>query len=389
MSAEPGKARETARGVAVAALVDAEGGGRANLVLPRLLAESALDERDRAFATELTYGTLRMCRACDWLIGQFARSELEPLVRAVARAGVYQLVYMRVPAYAAVSATVAECPVRARSLVNAVLRRVAALVESGPVRWPGPGTMLSYPDWVIKRLADDLGQDRALAALQQMNQAASPSVRADGYIQDPGSQAVGEFMEGLLDQGEPGTVLDLCAAPGGKTTLLAHRCRFVVGADLSPARAGLVAGNAGRLHLGNVGVVVADGTAPPFRTGRFSGVLVDAPCSGLGVLRRRPDARWRVRPEDVDRLAALQRRLLCSAAPLVRPGGVLVYSVCTLTGAETLQVDRWLAEALPEASGWAVEPPPGAPWEPLGRGALLLPQAAGTDGMYVLALRRH
>ena len=112
---------------------------------------------------------------------------------------------------------------------------------------------------------------------------------------------------------------------------------------------------------------------------------VDAPCSGLGVLRRRPDARWRIQPDDVERLAALQRDLLDGAAALVRPGGMLVYSVCTLTLDETEGIDRWLGSAHPEL---VAQPPPGAPWEPLGRGARLLPQAAGTDGMYVIGLHR-
>lgn len=377
--------RVTARGVAITALVAAEDGERANLVVPRLLSATHLDERDRGFATELAYGTLRMCRACDWLVGQFARGELEPVVRAAARAGVYQLVFMRVPAYAAVSATVSEAPPRARSLLNAVLRRVAGLVEAGPVAWPDLGTRLSYPDWVIRRIAEDLGTERAMGALEQMNRAASPSVRADGYTQDPGSQAVAEHMADLVRE-QPGPVLDLCAAPGGKATLLARSSPLVVGADLAPARARLVANNAERLGLGNLPVVVADGTVPPFRAASFAGVLVDAPCSGLGVLRRRPDARWRVRPDDVSRLGALQRRLLASAARLVAPGGVLVYSVCTFTRAETLDVDSWLAGELRD--GWEVLPAPGPLWEPHGRGALLLPQSAGTDGMYLLALRR-
>ncbi len=376
----------TARGVAISALVAAENGERANLVVPQLLTRSGLDERDKAFATELAYGTLRMCRACDWLVGQFVHSPLEPQVRAAARAGAYQLAFMRVPAYAAVSATVGEAPRRARPLLNAVLRRVATLVEAGPVAWPDLGTRLSYPDWVIRRLGEDIGPERAVAALQQMNQAASPSVRADGYVQDPGSQAVAEYVAALA-QGRPGPVLDLCAAPGGKATLVAHSAPFVVGADLAASRANLVTGNAQRLGLDNLAVVVADGTAPPFRPDSFTAVLVDAPCTGLGVLRRRPDARWRVRPEDTDRLASLQRRLLGGAAPLVAPGGALVYSVCTLTRAETVDVDDWLAHEL--GPGWGeVVAPPGPPWEPLGRGALLLPQTAGTDGMYLLALRR-
>ncbi|HXW82154.1 MAG TPA: transcription antitermination factor NusB, partial [Acidimicrobiales bacterium] len=192
----------TARGLAITALVAAENGERANLVVPALLSRSGLDERDRGFATELAYGALRMCRACDWLVGQFARGPLEPVVRAAARAGAYQLVFMRVPPYAAVSATVAEAPQRARPLLNAVLRRVAGLVQDGPPRWPDLGTRLSYPDWVIMRLGQDLGADRAMAALEQMNVAATPSVRPDGYVQDPGSQAVAEHMAGLL-QGIP------------------------------------------------------------------------------------------------------------------------------------------------------------------------------------------
>ena len=113
-------------------------------------------------------------------------------------------------------------------------------------------------------------------------------------------------------------------------------------------------------------------------------MLVDAPCSGLGVLRRRPDARWRVKPADVARLAVLQRDLLAAALPLVRPGGVLVYSVCTLTGEETRGIDGWLARTAPDA---IPVPPPGSPWQPVGRGALLLPQTEGTDGMYLLTLR--
>ncbi|HYA45516.1 MAG TPA: transcription antitermination factor NusB, partial [Acidimicrobiales bacterium] len=283
--------RLSARGLAIAALAAAEEGARANLELPALLASSDLDQRDRAFSTELTYGTLRMLRACDWLIGQFAGRKLEPAVRAAARAGVYQLVFMRVPAYAAVSATVAEGPRRAQPLLNAVLRRVAALVDAGPVAWPDQATELSYPDWVIGRLVQDLGHDRAIAALRQMNSPASAHLRPDGYVQDPASQMVGEHMVALLEGRPPGPVLDVCAAPGGKATLLAQAGRLVAAADIAPERVATVAANAARLGVGNVTVLVADATAAPFRLASAAGVLVDAPCSGLGVLRRRPDAR--------------------------------------------------------------------------------------------------
>lgn len=376
----------TARGVAVAALVAVEQGERANVVVPRLLSGSTLDDKDRRFVTELAYGAVRMCRACDWLVDQFTQVELEPLVRAVARVGAYQLAFMRVPSYAAVSATVAEAPARARGLVNAVLRRVAGVVERGPVSWPSPAARLSYPDWLVHRLGHDLGPERALEALEAMNQAATVSVRADGYTQDPASQMVAEHLLSLLDRPRGSLVVDMCAAPGGKATLLAERCRAVLATDIDAARAGMVVENGLQLGLANLHVVVADGTEAPLRPGRAGAVLVDAPCSGLGTLRRRPDARWRVRPGDIPRLGRLQRRLLLSAAPLVGVRGVIAYSVCTLARAETIDVGEWLVGEL--GPGWEVLAPPGAPWEPLGAGALLLPQAAGTDGMYMVALRR-
>src|SRR5439155_14564635 len=125
----------------------------------------------------------------------------------------------------------------------------------------------------------------------------------------------------------------------------------------------------------------ADGRTPPLCPASFDRVLVDAPCSGLGALRRRPDARWRVASDDVAALACLQRSLLDVAITLVRPGGHVVYSVCTLTNAETIAIDDWLADAHPELQP---EPPPGPPWEPVGRGARILPHTAGTDGMYVV-----
>jgi 16S rRNA (cytosine967-C5)-methyltransferase len=131
--------------------------------------------------------------------------------------------------------------------------------------------------------------------------------------------------------------------------------------------------------------VVADGRRPPVRPGSFDAVLVDAPCSGLGVLRRRPDARWRVEPAAIDELVALQRALLTAAAGTVRPGGVLVYAVCTFSDAETVGIDAWASEHL---VGFRAIDPPGPPWRPHGRGALLLPSDADTDGMFVLTLER-
>lgn len=379
----------TARRLALDALVAVEAGARANEVVPALLGASALDARDRGLVTEMVYGTCRMRRACDWLADRFVKGRTDVEVRAALRLGTYQLGWMRIPPHAAVSATVEEVRGPGRAVVNAVLRRVA---EAGLVRWPDPATELSYPDWIVARLASDLGPDAARAALVTMNRPASATERPDGYIQDRASQEVAAYVAA----GATGPLIDVCAAPGGKATAMASPAgptgdppsgapAPVVAADVDRERAGVVVENVRRLGLGAaVPVVVADAIVPPWRPASFERVLVDAPCSGLGVLRRRPDARWRVQPGDVDRLAGLQRQMLAASVGLVRPGGLLVFSVCTLAAAETVGIDRWLATSRPDLVAIA---PPGPPWQGAGRGALLLPQAAGTDGMFILALR--
>jgi 16S rRNA (cytosine967-C5)-methyltransferase len=359
-----------------------EGGAYANLVVPSTLDDSQLEARDRRLVTELVYGATRMRRACDYLVDRFLLRPVEPAVRAVLRLGAYQLHFMGVPPHAAVDATVAIAPKRARGLVNAVLRRVVE-APVGPDAWPDDATRLSYPDWIVDRLTDDLGPGDGLAALEEMNRPARPTTRADGYVQDLASQWVAEMVEA-----EPGErVADLCAAPGGKATGIARNVGngLVVAADVHPTRTALLADNVRRLGLaGAVAVVRADATHPPVPKNRFDRVLVDAPCSGLGTLRRRPDARWRVEPGGVERLAALQCELIDAAVGLLCPGGTLVYSVCTLTSAETTGVDDEVASRRPE-----LEPvkPPEAPWSRWGRGALLLPQAAGTDGMALFRYR--
>jgi len=346
----------------------------ANLLLPSMLRRSQLQERDRGFATEVVYGTIRMRRACDWLVDRFVNRELDVRTRNLLRMGAYQLKFMGTPGYAVVSTSV-ELGGRARKLVEAVLRRVA---DHEP-EWPDDATRLSYPDWILERLVADLGHDDAIPALETMNRAPSVHARPDGYVQDPASQWTAAYVGAA-----PGErIADLCAAPGGKATLMAEGGAFVAAGDVRANRATLVRDNARRVGAAGVAAFVGDARRPPLRVA--DRVLVDAPCSGLGVLRRRPDARWRVNPAAVDNLVSLQRKLLVAAADLVRPGGRLVYSVCTLTEAETLAIDEWLADGRPDL---VAEPPPGEAWRPYGRGGRLLPQDADTDGMYVLGLRR-
>lgn len=353
-----------------------QGGAFANIVLDAELRRSELSEQDRRFVTQLVYGTTRMRRACDFLVDRFLLREVDPEVRSLLRLGAYQLHFLSTPDHAAVDATVSVAPRKVRGFVNAVLRKVAG----AGVEWPDDATRLSYPDWLVQRLLDDLGSVDALAMLERMNLEPTVHERPDGYVQDPASQWVCD----IVDPSSGETVLDVCAAPGGKSTLLAGRGAIVVAADRRMSRSRLVSRNARRVGADRLSVAVADGTAPPWRAGAFDRVLVDAPCSGLGVLRRRADARWRIDPAGVDRLVELQRRLLIAAQPLVRAGGRLVYSVCTVTTAETL---GHVAAVGPGFEPVAIEP--GERWRPIAaNGVMVLPHDHDTDGMTVLAWQR-
>ncbi|HEX4490612.1 MAG TPA: 16S rRNA (cytosine(967)-C(5))-methyltransferase RsmB [Acidimicrobiia bacterium] len=429
-----------ARSIALHALQRVEHGAYANLALPELLRDSGLDARDRAFATDLVYGTVRKRRALDHLLAPRSSQpllKLESRVLAALRIGAYQLVE-GVPAHAAVSETVAAVQPRARGYVNGVLRAVA---RAGPP-WPWPagdgvealGVRYSQPDWIVELLVSQFGSETAVAVLETSDTPPAVTLRVnpmratpadvarplrdagarveagrllpDALVvtgvgdvgaldavrngratpQDEASQAVAQLVARELRDGA--RVLDVAAAPGGKSTAIAEWTRdhvLVVAADLHRARVGRIKEAAQRLRLGSVAPLAADGRALPVPAEAFDAVLVDAPCSGLGALRRRPDARWRIQPADVETLAAIQRDLLASAIAAVAPGGRLVYAVCTYAAAETLGVDEWLAATHPEL---APLPPPGSPWRAHGRGALLLPSDAGTDGMFVLHLRR-
>ena len=364
--------KQSARRVAFEALLRIDhDGAYANLLLPSMLANSNLHDQDRRFVTDLVYGTTRMRRACDALVERFVLTDPDPETRTLLRLGAYQLAFGGTARHAAVGETVELAPQRVRGFVNAVLRRVA----DAPMIWDDLPSELSYPDWIVDRYIAECGHDDAIEALERMNIAPLVHERADGYVQDTASQWVGELVGA-----QPGElVLDLCAAPGGKATAMAATGATVIAADLQPHRAALVADNARRLHY-DVPVVVADGTMSPFRHGSFDRVLIDAPCSGLGTLRRRPDARWRIAAHDIVDLAALQQRMLDAAAPLVRPGGTLVYSVCTVTAAESID------HRVPDGFELIDDPLP-APWRPFGTGYRLLPHDDDTDGMVILRYR--
>ena len=362
----------TARSTALDALqrIDHEG-AFANLLLPKVLERSKLGEQDRRFTTELVYGTTRMRRACDALVDRFCLTEPEPAVRTLLRLGAYQLHFAGVAPHAAVSETVGLAPPKARGFVNAVLRRVS----TAPMVWPDEATRLSYPDWIVDRVCAELGDEEGLAALERMNDPPPVSARGDGYVQDVASQ----WVAGLVPARDGDVVLDVCAAPGGKATAIAAAGAFVIAADLQPHRAELIAKNARRLGH-PIPVITADGRIPPFRAATFDHVLIDAPCSGLGALRRRPDARWRIERSDVTELADLQQQLLDAAAPLVKRGGTLTYSVCTLTAEESIDHRR------PPSLEVVTVPLP-QPWALYGDGYRLRPQDADTDGMVVLRYR--
>jgi len=260
--------------------------------------------------------------------------------------------------------------------VNAILRRVG----DSPVTWPDDATRLSYPQWIVDLLTAEHGADDAIASLERMNLAPSVSERPDGYVQDPASQWVVDAVEAEATD----RVIDLCAAPGGKATALAASGARVVAGDRKPSRVRLVRSNRDRLDIDNIDIVVADAVAAPFRTGSFDRVLVDAPCSGIGVLRRRADARWRLEPEAPKRLAELQTTMLRRAADLVAPDGTLVYSVCTITKAETLEV----AATIPDGFEPLPNPDPSR-WRSWGDGVIVLPHDHDTDGMSMFRWRRR
>ena len=377
-------------------------------------AAAGLDERDRGLAQRLAFGAVQRARTLDHAIealGKRPVRRLDPPVRAALRLGAYQLGFAQgVPRYAAVNESVelvrAARLERAVPFTNAVLRRLAeglpALLETLSDETPAAAALKhSYPDWIADVWWRDLGREGATALMWAQNEPPERVVRlvsgeldgvpdkdlpgawhveridekavADGRIwpQSRGSQLAGLAVGARAGE----RTLDLCAAPGGKATMLAGE---VTAVEVNEARARELEGTVRRLGAANVRVVVADGRELPAELGGFDRALVDAPCSGLGVLNARPDLRWRAEP-----LPELQLELLRAAAERVRPGGTIVYSVCTINADES--------EAIVDASGLEVDPSLAEDW-PQFRHARrpeflqTLPHVHGTSGFFVARL---
>ena len=326
-------------------------------------AAAGLDARDRALAQQIAYGTVQRVRAIDFGIETLGRRpvrKLDPPVRAALRLGAFQLAYLdRVAVHAAVNESVELVRgarlERAVPFTNAVMRRLAVGLRDLLDGLPEGPLKHSYPDWIYDTWRRDWGDEEALALMQAQNEAPETVVRLvrgeiDGEATDvPGAwrvarvderalaegrvwpQSRGSQLAGLAVGSRPGErVLDVCAAPGGKATMLAGK---VVAVELHEGRARELEDNVRRLGATNVRVVNADALALPAGLDGFDRALVDAPCSGLGVLAGRPDLRWRGQP-----LPELQLALLRSAAERVKPGGTVTFSACTLNADENERV---------------------------------------------------
>lgn len=445
-----------ARKAAFQALSDVEAGVAANVALRRRFAALSLDDRDRALATELVYGSTRWRLRLDAIIDYAAREgKHQPRgeVRRVLRLAAYELFHLHgIPHHATCHQAVALArwrQPRAAGFVNALCRRMQRLTGTSlEAIWPDPqadpvghlSVRWSHPAWLVARWLPRFGFDGTQALLEANNEPPPLTVRVnrlrtnrdalqqrwqqagldaaptplspDGLVVHGGGdvQHWPGFAEGLFtvqDESsqlvawavapQPGErVLDMCSAPGGKTTHLAERMGDegeIVALDVDEERLRLVEENVRRLGLRTIVFRALDATeVPEAGLGLFHRVLLDAPCTSLGVLRRVVEARWQKRPDDVAKLAALQRRLLDAGAVAVQPGGVLVYSVCTTEPEETVDhIEPFLARHpdfqlddvfpyLPEAAAYTRRAGE--------KTVALLPHLHGTDGFFIARFRR-
>jgi 16S rRNA (cytosine967-C5)-methyltransferase len=308
-----------ARTVAFDVLLQVERGGYASGLL--LSRAAPLDSRDASLAHELVFGVLRYRAQLDYLTAHYSgrARKLDPEVRNALRMGIYQVRYLdRVPRHAAVAQSV-DLVKRARKhsaagFVNAVLRKA----DRAPVSWPTREIALSCPEWLLARWEARYGRECAESIARAALQEPEKYLRG-GRIQDIGSQSIVPLLQ--LQPGQ--AFLDLCAAPGNKTAQALESGVRAIAADLHLHRI------AGMKDLATP-LVVLDGTKPLPFSRPFDRILVDAPCSGTGTLGRNPEIKWRLRPADLDDLRARQQALLANALSALAPGGLIVYSTCSL-----------------------------------------------------------
>ncbi len=403
---------------------------------------AGLDARDRRWLRELMYGMLRQRGMLDAILAERVRGGLGRIdadLLDLMRLGVYQLLHMgSVPAYAAIAQTVELAKVRhgigASKLMNAVLRRIDrerdALAVPVPVELVDALAMKhSHPRWLVARWLSRWGEEEATVLLMKNNAEAPVVIRPYGVVREQleamlealaigvedaplvadsiqitggiSLTELGAFKQGLFFVQDPGSTLvtryaaipagafvaDLCAAPGGKSLELTRTAGLVLAADRSPQRLKRLLDNRARLEAGNLVVAVGDARHPVVRDA--DAVLVDVPCTGTGTFRRHPDARWRLKVSDISVMAALQTTILRAAAECVRPGGLLIYSTCSLEPEEN---DARIDDFLARNPAWTLEPPPqgAVPAGVIDRGFLrVLPQVHGSDGAFAARLRRR
>jgi len=414
-----------------------------------------LDPRDRALAMRLAYGAVQRRATLDHLIAQLAAREpdrLDAPVLAALRLGLYELLYLRgAPDYAVVADVVELAKTQGRAghgLVNAVLRRAARegpsalLAELSDETPEQAAIMHSHPEWIARLWWEALGAPDARALLASDNEPGEVALRANTLVTDASALAlelpVRTHSDPLIPEAfvleepydihgsplwksgafvaqsraamlvaralapQPGErVLDLCAAPGGKTTHLSALMQGegeLLAVEHNRRRAGTLARTAARMGASNIRIEIADAAEARAEGAAFDRVLVDPPCSGLGVLQARPDLRWRVTPESIAEMAPLQARILHAGAEALRPGGVLVYSTCTISPTENERLIAAFLDSHPDfglddlaaetpAFGLSTHGASAAPM-PVDGCLLTLPHRDRTAGFFIARLRR-
>lgn len=454
----------SARDTALHVLTEVEQeGAYSNLLLNSALQKSGLTGSEAGLATELVYGTISRRNTIDYYLEPFVTkgmAKLQPWVRNLLRLSFYQIYYLdRIPPHAAVNEAVNIAKRKGHQgisgMVNGVLRNVLRRKEELklPEGLPPARRIAlehSHPEWLVSRWMEQYGEDTAAAICKANNESPPVSVRVnrarisrdelmhkmeeqglkvaasgvspDGIIvKSGGNMALTDwYREGLLSIQDESSmlvaeavdpesgmrVLDCCAAPGGKTCHMAERMEGggeVIANDIHPHKVKLIEDQAARLQLGNVQALSGDALelGTRFASESFDRILLDAPCSGLGVIRRKPDLKWTKTPEDIKEITKIQRDLLDRVSVLLKPGGVLVYSTCTIEPSENEEMVRQFLAHHPE-----FKPAPELPeWQRFGReasrkdgetgktgetiGLQILPQHYHSDGFYIVRLTKR